>query len=243
METPKKASRLLSSICVLALAACSGGGGGGSAAISTGAGNTTTGGSTSGSTSGSTTGSTTGGTTTGGTTATPTVSIGAPDQPNVAIGDPYFNFKNKLPAVGTKFGLFGPAVKVGPTSVQAAGTTLNSSATFRGMVTSGSGQVPSFDVSIPEIGLTATNVLVDGTPTTLADGSKVVLKAAFLNYTEASGWAYTPASGGVTYTGASAGGFGFSLQPAIAKSRNTKMRLIADGVRARPTLRRDSREC
>ena len=218
MGTPKRASRLLSSICVLALAACSGGGGGGSAAISTGAGAGTTGASTSGSTTGGTTtgGTSTGSTSTGGTstgstgsaTTTPTVSIGAPDKADVAIGAPYFNFTNNLPAVGTKFGLFGPAVKVGATSVQAAGTTLNSSATYRGMVTSGSTQVPTFDINIPEIGLTATSVRADGTTMILADGSKVVLKAAFLNYSEAGGWAYIPAGSGPSYTGVFAGGFG-----------------------------------
>jgi len=200
MGTPNKASRLLSSICLLALAACSSGGGGGSASVSTGAGNTTTGGSTSG--------STTGVTTSGGTTTTPTVSIGAPDKANVFIGGSSFNFTTSLPAVGTTFGLFGPAVKLSATSVAAAGTTLNSTAIYRGFVTSGGIQVPVFDISIPEIGLTATGVHADGSTMTLADGSKVALNAAFLNYTEASAWVYAPASGGVSYLGASAGGSG-----------------------------------
>jgi len=76
METSKKAVGLVSSFCLLALAACSGGGGGSGAALNAGT----------GSTSGNTTGNTSGNTS-GNTTTTPTVSIGAPDHPNVATVD------------------------------------------------------------------------------------------------------------------------------------------------------------
>src|SRR6185437_16943364 len=94
METSKKAVGLVFSFCLLALAACSGGGGGSGAALNTGT----------GSTSGNTTGNTSGNTS-GNTTTTPTVSIGAPDHPNVAIqGSPTFNFTTNLPPSGTVFG-------------------------------------------------------------------------------------------------------------------------------------------
>ena len=198
METSKKAVGLVSSFCLLALAACSGGGGGSGAALNTGT----------GSTSGNTTGNTSGNTS-GNTTTTPTVSIGAPDHPNVAIqGSPTFNFTTNLPPSGTVFGLVGPAVKASSTTVEAAGTGNSGTVTFRGMA---SGTVPLFDVSIPAIGLTATNVHADGTPTTLADGSKVVLTISVLNYTAAGAWAYTPASGGIAYLGTAATGSGTPL--------------------------------
>jgi hypothetical protein len=176
----------------LALAACSGGGGGGAPL--------NTGGNTSGNTPGNTSGN---------TTPTPTVSIGAPDHPNVAIqGSPVFNFTTNLPPSGTVFGLIGPAVKASSTTVEAAGTGTNGTVTFRGMT---SGTVPVFDVSIPAIGLTATNVRADGTAAVLADGSKVVLTISVLNYTVAGAWAYTPASGGIAYLGTAATGSGTPL--------------------------------
>src|SRR6185503_4720814 len=189
MEASKKALRLASSFCLLALAACSGGGGGGGPALNTGTNNT----------SGTTTGNTSGNTTT-----TPTVSIGAPDNANVAIASASFNFTTNLPPVGTVFGLFGPAVQATSTTVSAANKGTNGTVTFRGM-TSG---VPIFDVSVPAIGLTASNVRADGTTSTLGDGSKVVLTITTLNYTAAGAWAYTPASGGTGYIGATTTGSG-----------------------------------
>ena len=196
MEASKKALRLASSLCLLALAGCSGGGGGGGAALNTGTNNTpsNTGGNTSGNTG-----------TSGNTTPTPTVSIGAPDNANVTIqGAPAFNFTTNLPAVGTVFGLLGPAVQVTSTTVSAANKGTNGTITYRGM-TNG---VPIFDVSVPAIGLTASNVRADGTTSTLGDGSKVVLTITTLNYTAAGAWAYTPASGGTGYIGATTTGSG-----------------------------------
>src|ERR1700742_4716258 len=164
MEASKKAARLVSSFCLLALAACSGGGGGGGAALNTGANNTA--GSSSGNTTGNTSGST--GST---TTTTPTVSIGAPDNANVAIASATFNFTTNLPPVGTVFGLFGPAVQATSTTVSAANKGTNGTITFRGIANG----VPTFDISVPAIGFSASNVRADGTSTTLGDGSKVVL--------------------------------------------------------------------
>src|SRR5579885_2845482 len=97
MEASKKAVRLVSSFCLLALAACSGGGGG--AALNPGTNNTpsNTGGNSSGN---ATTGGTTAGNSSGNTTPTPTVSIGAPDNANVTIQvSPTFNFTTNLPPV------------------------------------------------------------------------------------------------------------------------------------------------
>ena len=189
MEASKKALRLASSFCLLALAACSGGGGGGGPALNTGTNNT----------SGNTTGNTSGNTTT-----TPTVSIGAPDNANVAIASASFNFTTNLPPVGTVFGLFGPAVQATSTTVSAANKGTNGTVTFQGIVNG----VPMFDISVPAIGLSASNVRADGTTSTLGDGSKVVLSITTLNYTAAGAWGYTPASGGTAYLGATATGSG-----------------------------------
>jgi hypothetical protein len=122
----------------------------------------------------------------------------------VSIQAASFNFTTNPPAVGSQIGFFGPAVKATPTTVEAAGTDINSRLTYRGVVNN----VPVFDMNIPTIGLTATNVHADSSTTTLADGSKVILGIALLNYTAAGAWAYTPAAGSSVYAGVAAAGSG-----------------------------------
>ena len=202
MGISRKALRLASSVCLLALAACSGGGGGGGAALNTGTNNTT------GNTTGSTTGNTSGNTSSN-TTTTPTVSIGAPDNANVTIqGGPAFNFTNNFPAVGTIFGVLGPAVKITSTTVEAANKGVNGTVTYRGQVTSGGSSYATFDISIPALGLNATSVRADGNMVTMADGSKVSIAFGTLNYTAAATWAYIPAGSTTAYEGFSATGWG-----------------------------------
>lgn len=185
METYKSVARLLACVSVSALAACSGSGGSGaSASISSPAAGST-----------ASTSSTT-------TTTVPAVTIGAPDAPSFALqSQPVFNFTTSPPAIGTVMGLVGPAVKITSTSVGAAGIGSGSQAIYRGTVTSNGTTYPVFDISIPSLSLTATNVRGDGTIVTLADGSKVAATAGTLNYTLLGAWTYAPASGGISYLG------------------------------------------
>src|SRR5262249_12479192 len=178
MDRSKTALWLASSVCLLALAACSSGGGGGAALNNT---------PTSGNTSGNTTSNST-------PTPAPTVSIGPPDNANVMIhAGPVFDFRTNFPAVGTAFGVQGPAVKVTSTTVEAAKKGTTGTITYRGLTTSGGSSRLTFDVSIPDIGLNATNVLADGNLMTLPDGGKISIAVGTLNYTAAATWAFVPA--------------------------------------------------
>ncbi|HEX4271954.1 MAG TPA: transferrin-binding protein-like solute binding protein, partial [Rhizomicrobium sp.] len=74
-------------------------------------------------------------------------------------------------------------------------------ATYRGTVTSGGLTWPVFDLSIPALSLTATNVHGDGTDVTLPDGGKINAKFGSMTYTLLGAWAYVPASGSTAYLG------------------------------------------
>jgi hypothetical protein len=198
MERVKVALRLGSSLCLLALTACSGGGGGGS--VNSGLNNPPA--NNSGNNGGT---SNTGGNSTGNTTPPPTVSITAPDSADVSIGASGFNFTTNLPPSGTVFSLRGPAVKVTDTTVSAANKGLDGTATFRGLA---GANIPLFDISIPALGLTASNVRADGTTTKLADGSEVFLILGRLNYTVEGAWGYRPGTGSSFYAGATVAGSG-----------------------------------
>jgi hypothetical protein len=193
MDSFNRAARLLASVAILALAACSGGGGG---APNTGA-NNAGGNPSTGNASNNTPGN--GGNT---TPITPTVSIGAPDNANVAIGSGTFDFVTNLPPVGMVFGLLGPAVKVTSTTVEAANKGTNGTLTYRGM----SNGVPIFDINIPAINLTATNVRADASLTPASTGS-VLLGIKVLKYSAVGAWGYAP-GGGITYAGVAATGSG-----------------------------------
>jgi|GEM_PF-6683262 hypothetical protein len=200
METGLKgALRLASSVCLVALAACSSGGGGG-ASLNTTSNNSTGSSGTSGNTTGS---STTSGSTTSNTT--PTVSIGAPDPANASISTTTYNFTTNLPPVGTVFGLLGPAVKVTSTTVSAANAGTNGTLTYRGL----SNGVPTFDINIPALNLSVTNVPANTTPTPVSGGGGVLLGIGALTYTAAGVWSYAVGPGsGITYVGATASGSG-----------------------------------
>ena len=166
-----KANRLGSSICFLALAACGGGGGSNTAPPTT--------------------------------PVIPTVSIAAPATTNVGgfsganVGT---NFTTNLPPVGTIIGLAGATVSVTSTSVADANIP-RITATYRGTVTSGGLAYPIFDLSVPELSLTASNVRGDSTPVTLANGGQVSAGTAAMTYTLMSAWSYAPAGGGTAYLG------------------------------------------
>ena len=195
MGTSKITIRLASSICLLALAACSGGGGGG-AALNTGTNNPG---------GGNSTPTTPAAPTTPVAPVTPTVSIGAPDNANVAIGSAAFNFATNPPPVGMVFGLFGPAVKITSTTVEAANKGTNGTLTYRGL----SNGVPTFDISIPAINLNVTNVRADATPTPVPAGGSALLGIGVLKYTAAGVWGYAAGPGtGITYAGVTASGSG-----------------------------------
>ncbi|MBA2587800.1 MAG: transferrin-binding protein-like solute binding protein [Alphaproteobacteria bacterium] len=208
METSRTTLRLASSVCLLALAACSSGGGGGSAnpvttaattpAVTTPAPTTTTPTTT---------------TTTPSTPAAPSVpdvAIGSPGNPGTAAQTfPVYNFINNLPTVGTNIPIGGPAVKITSTSVAAQAIGNNATATFRGTVTAANGQiVPVFDINIPALSLTASNVRGDGTTVTLGDGGKVAASVATLVYTLLGAWSFSPAGGGTAYLGTTVTGQG-----------------------------------
>lgn len=185
METSRKALCLTSSVCLLALAACSGGGGGG-ASVNT--------------TPSTTTPSTT---TPSTTTPTPpaTVSIAPPNGVGVSgfsgLGS---SFTTNPPPVGSKIPLGGNSVAITPTSVADSGVTNNTiTATYRG--TAPGTSVPIFDFSIPSLSVTATNLRADGTPVTVSNGGQVAATFATMTYTLVGAWAYTPTGGNPSYIG------------------------------------------
>jgi len=203
METVRKgALRLTSSICLVALAACSSGGG--SSSLSTAANNNTTSNST-------TSNNTTSNNTTSNNTPT-SVTITAPDNPSTG-GTAYagYNFSTNLPPAGTSFGLTGTIVKVTSTSIGGAGLTgaqrASDTATYQGVVTSNGVTYPVLNLNIPSLGFTANNVRGDGTTAATSNGGTVNAAVATLNYTVLGAWTYTPPGGGVSYLGQSASGF------------------------------------
>jgi hypothetical protein len=190
----KGALRLASSICLAALAACSGGSGGNTPATST-----------------TTSSSTTSSSTTSNNTP-PLVTITSPDNPSEgASAYNGFNFSTDLPPAGTSFSLTGTIVKVTSTSIGGAGLDLsaraNDKATFQGTVTSSGVTYPVFNLSVPSLGFTATNVRGDGTAATTSTGGTVNAAVATLNYTVLGAWTYTPPGGGTSYIGQTATGF------------------------------------
>ena len=87
------------------------------------------------------------------------------------------------------FGLVGPAVKVTSTSVAAANTG-DGTLTYRGM----SNGVPVFDINIPAINLSATNVRADTSLAPTSSGGSALIGMAVLKYTAVGSWGY--ATGG-----------------------------------------------
>jgi hypothetical protein len=191
----KEALRLASAACLVALAACSSGGGG-STALNTSPDNNNTNNNNNNNTN----------------TTPANVAITAPDNPSsggtAATG---YNFSTNLPPVGTNFGLPGTVVKLTPTSFGGAGLSSSARsmdrATYEGVVTSNGIPYPVFDLSVPSLGFTASNVRGDGTTAATSNGGTVSAAIATLNYTLLGAWTYTPPGGGTGYVGQTATGF------------------------------------
>jgi hypothetical protein len=197
-----KAIRLGSSVCLLALAACGGGGGGGSTAPVT-------------------TPPTTPVTTPPVTTppVIPTVSIAAPATTGVsAFGGTGTNFTTNPPPTGSTLVPAGSTVLVTSTSVADANIG-KISAIYRGTVTSGGVTYPIFDLSVPELSLTASNVRGDATFVTLPNGGQISTAMATMTYTLLGAWTYIPAGGGTAYFGQ--GVSGYATAPASVPSTGT----------------------
>jgi len=151
---------------------------------------------------------------TSGGTATPPasgVSITAPGLGAASFGGSGVgtNFTTNPPPVGTSLIVAGGTVAITPTSV-ANFSTGQVTATYRGTVTSGGLTWPVFDLNVPALSLTASNVHGDGTDVTLADGGKVNAKFGSMNYTLLGAWSYTPASGSTSYLSHVVTGYGTS---------------------------------
>lgn len=130
------------------------------------------------------------------TPAPVTVTIGAPATLSISgISVPAFNFTNNLPAVGTQFNLGRLNMTSTATSVTAGGIN-DVTATYRGTVSSGGSVIPVFDLSIPSLGVSATNLRGDGTYATQSNGAQVAVVAGLMTYTALGAWSYSPA--GVT---------------------------------------------
>jgi len=127
--------------------------------------------------------------------------------PWIAVVPEGTKYAPTTPPVGASIPLGGAAAAITPTTVAnfAVGQVTG---TYRGTVTSGGVTVPVFDLSIPSLSLTATNVRGDGTTVTLADGGKISAGFATLNYTLLGFWGYIPATGSTAYFGQAVTGYG-----------------------------------
>jgi hypothetical protein len=144
----------------------------------------------------------------------PSISITAPDRPSTGgVSGPGFNFTNNPPFVGLITSLPGTVMRVTPTAVGGADLGQDATATFRGTVTSGGITYPVFDLNVPSLSLTASNVRGDGTEVTLGNGGKVSAAVAALDYTLLGTWSYTAPGGGPLYLAQIATG---SLTPAAS---------------------------
>lgn len=130
----------------------------------------------------------------------PSISITAPDRPSAGgVSGPGFNFTNNPPFAGMITSLPGTVMRVTPTAVGGAGLGQDATATFRGTVTSGGITYPVFDLNVPSLSLTASNLRGDGTEVTLGNGGKVSAAVATLDYTLLGTWSYTAPGGGPLY--------------------------------------------
>jgi hypothetical protein len=109
------------------------------------------------------------------------------------------------------FGLPGSVVKLTSTSAGGPGLTgaarSKDQATFEGVVTSNGVPYPVFNLSVPSLGFTATNVRGDGTTAATSDGGTINAAIGTLNYTLLGAWTYAPPGGGTAYIGQTVTGF------------------------------------
>lgn len=171
MEMSSNIARLVSGVCLLALAACGGGGGGTTLTPPT----------------------------TNNPSPGP-VNIGAPNAATSGGSTLSFNLTNSLPPAGTLLPLRGPVVLASPSAVSFPAIN-DATATFRGTVVSGGITYPVFDLNIPSLSVSAANVRGDGTSVTLSNGGQVSAAVAGLNYLLLGAWSYTPPGNSGGYVG------------------------------------------
>lgn len=119
------------------------------------------------------------------------------------------SFTSNPPSFGASVPLGGAAVAITPTSVSSFSLTPGGvTGIYRGTATSNGVSFPVFDLSIPALSLTATNVHGDGTIVAFGDGGKISAAGTTMNYTLLGAWAYTPGSGNTSYLGQVVTGYG-----------------------------------
>lgn len=196
------ALRFASSVCLLALAACSSGGGGGSAAPATAPASTP-----------ATTPNTPA--TTPSTPATPAVSItapaagsfsGNPVTTSTGATTPQFIGGTSGRPVGTVFSLNQSVLKYTTTSANDAAIG-GATATYQGIGPAGNVVQPFIDLKIPGLGIDARNLSGDGTVQTQADGTRVSASFTTLNYTALGAWSVQPATGTTSYAAVAVTGY------------------------------------
>jgi hypothetical protein len=135
-----------------------------------------------------------------------TISIKGPASSGVNGQSLVYNFSGNPPPIGTSFSFRGPAVQSTSTGVAGFDNPDNAiTAILRSTVSVGGVTYPVFDISIPSLGATATNVRGDGTDATATNGGKMSTALYTLNYTILGTWSYT-APGGTVYVGQFANG-------------------------------------
>jgi hypothetical protein len=77
----------------------------------------------------------------------------------------------------------------------------DATATFRGTTVSGGLTYPVFDISIPSLSVSASNVKGDGTSVSLSNGGQFSATTASLNYLVLGVWTYTQPSNAGVYLG------------------------------------------
>ena len=115
-----------------------------------------------------------------------------------------------MPPIGTNIGFGSATVSISPTG--AATTVADAhistiSATYKGTITSAGVVYPVFDLSIPALSLTASNVRGDGTPVTATGGGQISAAVASMTYTLLGAWTYTPTGTGASYLGQVVSGY------------------------------------
>jgi hypothetical protein len=138
------------------------------------------------------------------------VSIAAPGMGLSSFGGASVgsSFTTDPPPVGTKISLTGGGTAAITPISFAEYKADQILATYRGTVTNGGVTYPVFDLSVPSLSLTASNVRGDGTVVTLADGGKVSATASTMSYTFLGAWNYTPVGGDTSYLGQVVTGYG-----------------------------------
>ncbi len=119
------------------------------------------------------------------------------------------NFLTDPPPSSVNVGFGGGTAAITSTSFGNFNTNASpATATFRGTVTNNGVTSPVFDLNIPSLSISATNVRGDNTTVTLANGGKLSVAAATTSYTLLGVWSYIPASGNTNYLANVVTGYG-----------------------------------